>query len=227
MHILSKNTLTLGGFAGLREHRIVTDTRLFGQRKSPEASEGLGSFVYLADAQFNPHGETGMHSHMEIDVISVMIDGQVSHEGSLKNGQGLEEGDVQVQRAGGEGFSHNEINPNNQKNRMIQLWALPEEKGQPAGYKYYSPKAQGVTRIYGGSREQSDTFDSSTIIDIVKLETGKSIQLSNDSLTYVTDGNAEFVEENDRQTVQDGDLIRSTNSEVKAITPLSLIVVHQ
>jgi redox-sensitive bicupin YhaK (pirin superfamily) len=227
MHILSKSTLTLGGFAGLLEHRIVTDTRLFGQHKSPESSEGLGNFVYLADAQFNPHGETGMHSHMEIDVISVMIDGQVSHAGSLENGQGLEKGDVQVQRAGGDGFSHNEINPNSQKNRMIQLWAIPEEKGQPAGYKYYSPKAQGVTRIYGGNKQQSDTFDSSTIIDIVKLEIGENIQLANDSLVYVTDGNAEFVEENDRQTVQDGDLIRSINSEVRATASLSLIVVHQ
>lgn len=227
MNILSKNTLTLGGFAGLREHRLVTDTQLFGQRKSPETSEGLGNFVYLADAQFNPHGETGMHSHMEIDVISVMIDGQVSHEGSLENGQGLEKGDVQVQRAGGEGFSHNEINPDSQRNRMIQLWALPEEKGQPAGYKYYSPKAQGVTRIYGGSKEQSDTFNSSTIIDIIKLDVGKSIQLPNESLVYVTDGSAEFTEANDRQAVQDGDLIRSIDAEVKAITPLSMIVVHQ
>lgn len=227
MHILSKNSLTLGGFAGLCEHRIVTDTQLFGQRKSPEASEGLGNFVYLADAQFNPRGETGMHSHLEIDVISVMINGQVSHAGSLENGQGLEEGDVQVQRAGGEGFSHNEINPGSQKNRMIQLWVLPEEKGQPAGYKYYSPKAQGATRIYGGSKEQSDTFDNSIIIDIVKLKTGESIQLPKESLVYVTNGNAKFAEASISQTVKDGDLIRSINSAAKAIAPSSLIVVHR
>lgn len=227
MQILSKDTLTLGGFAGLREHRIVTDTKLFGQHKSPDTSEGLGNFVYLADAQFNPHGETGMHSHLEIDVISVMIDGQVNHAGSLENGQGLEAGDVQVQRAGGEGFSHNEINPDGQKNRMIQLWALPEHKGQPAGYKYYSPDVVGVTRIYGGSKEQSDTFDNSTIIDIVRLEAGTGIQLPNESLVYVTAGNGEFVEVGDSRIVRDGDLIRSKNSEAKAITTLSLIVVHQ
>jgi len=227
MQILSKETLTLGGFAGLREHRIVTDSKLFGQHKSPETSDGLGNFVYLADAQFNPLGQTGMHSHLEIDVISVMIDGRVSHAGSLENGQGLEAGDVQVQRAGGEGFSHNEINPDSQKNRMIQLWALPEQKGQPAGYKYYSPEAAGVTRIYGGSKQQSDTFDNSTIVDIAILKADTSIQLPKESLVYVTGGNAEIVEMDDTQTVRDGDLIRSHNSTVKAITELSLIVVHQ
>ena len=34
---------------------------------------------------------------------------------------------VQVQRAGGEGFSHNEINPDDIENRMIQLWVVPEQ----------------------------------------------------------------------------------------------------
>lgn len=106
----------------------------------------------MADAKFNPKGETGMHPHKEIDVISVMIEGRVSHEGSLAHGQGLETGNVQVQRAGGEGFSHNEVNPDNKKNRMIQLWVLPEEEGQPAGYKYYIPALTGTTRVYGGNK---------------------------------------------------------------------------
>ena len=122
MQVLTRESLPLGGFAGLTEHRLVTDSRIFGARKSPGTSEGLGNFVYLADARFNPLGETGMHPHKEIDVISVMIEGRVSHEGSLEHGNSLETGDVQVQRAGGEGFSHNEINPDTQKNRMIQLW---------------------------------------------------------------------------------------------------------
>lgn len=54
---------------------------------------------------------------------------------------------MQVQRDGGEGFNHNEINPDDSKNRMLQVWALPEIKGQPASYKFYSPKLDGVTRI--------------------------------------------------------------------------------
>ncbi len=225
MQILSRESLPLGGFAGLREHRIVTDSRLLGARKTPATSEGLGQFVYLADAQFNPQGETGMHPHREIDVISVMIDGRVSHEGSLEHGKGLETGDVQVQRAGGEGFSHNEINPDSQKNRLIQLWALPDEKGQAAAYKYYSPKAVGVTRIYGGNKDQSETFDSSTTIDIIRLQPGTGIKLSNETLAYVTNGTAEFVEQSDAQTVQDGDLIRSKGVQVNAASELSMIVV--
>ena len=132
------------------EYHLVTDSRLFGKHKQAKTSEGSGSFVYLADAQYQPKGESGMHPHSEIDVISVIIDGRVSHEGSMEHGMDLVAGDVQVQRAGGEGFNHNEINPDDSKNRMLQVWAFPEVKGQPASYKFYSPKLDGITRIYGG-----------------------------------------------------------------------------
>ena len=125
MKILSRESLPLGGFAGIQEHRLVTDTHLFGKHKTPETSEGLGNMVYIADAQYNPNGESGMHPHSEIDVISVIVEGRVSHEGSMEHGKDLYAGDVQVQRAGGEGFEHNEINPDNSKNRMLQVWALP------------------------------------------------------------------------------------------------------
>ncbi|NRB39998.1 MAG: pirin family protein [Pseudomonadales bacterium] len=227
MQILSKKSLALGGFAGLREVRLVTDSRLFGSRKKPETAEGLGQFVYLADASFNPLGETGMHPHKEIDVISIMIDGRVSHEGSLEHGKGLEAGDVQVQRAGGEGFSHNELNPDDTANRMIQLWALPDEAGQPAGYKYYSPKAEGVTRIYGGDKSQSETFDSQTAIDIIHLSAGKSITLTGASLSYITAGSADYIDNTQRHRAEDGDLIRGHDIEITAHSDISIIAVSQ
>lgn len=211
MQILTRDTLPLGGFAGLTEHRLVTDSRLFTGRKSPQTFEGLGQFVYLADAKFNPHGETHMHPHKEIDVITIMLDGGVTHEGSLEHGKSLQAGDAQVQRAGGEGFAHNEINPSDKQNRLLQVWALPEESGRPADYKYYQPKAHGMTRIYGGTLEQNDTFDSSTFIDIVRLKAGESMQVSGDSMSYVTQGEVEILEDSQSVTATDGSLVQGKN----------------
>ena len=121
MKILSRDALKLVGFAGIVEHRLVTDSRIFGKHKEPETFEGLGNMVYLADAQYKPFGSSGMHPHSEIDVISIIIDGRVSHEGSMEHGKNLVAGDVQVQRAGGNGLSHNEINPDNGNNRLLQV----------------------------------------------------------------------------------------------------------
>lgn len=227
MQVLSRKSLPLGGFAGLTEHRLVTDRRVFGPRKAPNTFDGIGNFVYLADAQFNPHGETHMHPHKEIDVISIMLTGRVSHEGSLEHGQSLNAGEVQVQRAGGEGFSHNEINPDSTKNRMLQLWVLPEVAGEPAGYKHYRLKAKGVSCIYGGQKGQNKTFTSKTTIDIVRFASGESISFSNEILAYVSKGTADLSDENNSFSAEDGDLIRSYKTDIIATSDVEIIVVGQ
>ena len=227
MNILSKQDIKEGGFAGLREHRFVMDSKVFGLRKEATASDGLGNCVYLADAYFNPHGETGMHPHKEVDVISVMVEGRIAHEGSLEHGQVLKTGDVQVQRAGGEGFSHNEINPDDTKNRMVQLWVLPEAPGEAAAYKVYQPKASAVTRIYGGSADQENCFPSQTVIEIIHLNQGDELELEEEGLTYITKGRVEVEEGFSHAELQDGNLLHSTEAKIKALSDSSLISIYK
>jgi hypothetical protein len=74
MEILHRDDLPLGGFAGLREHRLVMGSKVYGDHREPGTWDGIGDFVYLADARFLPKGETRLHSHREIDVISVMVE---------------------------------------------------------------------------------------------------------------------------------------------------------
>lgn len=222
MEILHRDELERGGFAGLREHRLITDTRLFGEYKSSGAWNGLGNFVYLADARFLPHGDTRTHNHGEIDVISVMVEGRIKHEGSLEHGQLMESHHVQVQRAGGEGFSHNEINPDDMENRMIQLWVLPETPGQSAEYKLYSPKIGELTRVYGGATNQEETFDSHTLIDVGVIPAGKNISLSGDFIAYVTSGSGIL----NGQSVRDGHLVRNKGLEFRAEENAQIIVIH-
>lgn len=225
MQVLSRKSLPLGGFAGLTEHRLITDRRIFGARKSANTFDGIGNFVYLADAKFNPYGETHMHPHKEIDVITVMMSGRVSHEGSLEHGQSLKAGEVQVQRAGGEGFSHNEINPDSSKNRLLQLWVLPEVAGEKAGYKLYPLEEKGITRIYGGAKNQLQTFASKTTIDIVRLVSGESINFNNEILAYVSNGTAEISDENNTFNAEDGDLIRSYKTDIVATSDVEIVVI--
>ena len=128
IQILNRDSLELGGFAGIREHRLVVDPKVFGSNAT-RAWPGIGNFVYLADAKFIPNGETHLHPHKEIDVISIIVDGRISHKGTLEEGKIIGANHVQVQRAGGEGFLHNEVNPDDKENRMIQMWVRPEKVG--------------------------------------------------------------------------------------------------
>jgi len=188
MEILTFDELPQGGFAGLIERQFVTDRRVFKKPKNESVFDGIGNFVYLADANFLPKGETGMHGHKEVDVISVMVEGEVSHAGSLEHGKGLVAGSVQVQRAGAEGFKHNEINPNSQPNHMIQLWVMPDELGEPAGYKTYRPADGEVKNIYGGNKSQTTTFYSKTAIDVGQLKVGQTAKKSGPVMAFISKG---------------------------------------
>jgi hypothetical protein len=223
MEILKRDSLKEGGFSGLKEHRLIKDPELFGPQGNNDGSwPGLENFVYLADARFMPHGETRMHSHHEIDVISLMVDGNIKHEGSLEHGNDLSRNDVQMQRAGGEGFSHNEINPDENWNRLIQLWALPEVAGQPAGYKVYKPVIGELTRIYGSEKNSDADFPSKTKIDVGLLTKGQQIEVDGSFLSYITRGHGLV----NNELVQDGDLIRGSSLEFKASDDVQLIVIH-
>lgn len=222
MEILHRDDLPLGGFAGLREHRLVMGSKVYGDHREPGTWDGIGDFVYLADARFLPKGETRLHSHREIDVISVMVEGRIAHEGSLKHGQEMSDTDIQVQRAGGEGFSHNEVNPDDTENRMIQLWVLPERSGEPAGYKFYRSKPGGMTRVYGGSTDEDETFASDTLIEVGLLEAGQNASISGPYLAYLTRGSGLV----NGTPVIDGDLIRGEDLAFVATEDAQLIVVH-
>jgi len=220
--ILHHDDLTLCGFAGHNKLRLVMGPKVFGGQNEAGAWPGIGNFVYLADARFNPHGETRLHPHREVDVISVMVEGRIAHEGSLEHGQEIIAGQVQVQRAGGEGFSHNEINPDDVKNRMIQVWVSPEVPGQPASYKLYSPEPGNLMRIYGGPDGQDETYASKTLIDVGILAKGNDVRIDGPYMVYVTKGAGLA----NGEQVKDGDLVRGEDLVFAAGEDTQLIAVH-
>jgi len=192
MKVLQYRDLPQGGFNGLEERRFVTDQRVFGSHKIAQTFNGLGNFVYLADASFLPYGETRMHPHKEIDVISVMTKGEIAHQGSLEHGSNLQQNMAQVQRAGGEGFSHNEVNSSAARNQLIQIWVLPDETGEPAGFKTYRFESGKLTKIYGGKKNQSATFYSHTGISVGLANTGDTFSLKGEVMAYLPDGAAQI-----------------------------------
>ncbi len=223
MEILHRDNLKLGGFAGLREHRLVMDPKVFGDSADSGSWSGIGNFVYLADAKFIPKGETHLHPHREIDVISLIVDGKISHEGTLQAGNVINTNQVQVQRAGGEGFTHNEVNPDDKENRMIQLWVTPEKAGEKAGYKLYSLEQGNIIRVYGGTNNQSETFASQTIIDVGLIDANQKISFDGEFIAYVTRGNGILQGE----SVTNGDLIHGYDLTFEANTDSQIIIVRK
>ncbi|PCH62750.1 MAG: pilus assembly protein [SAR86 cluster bacterium] len=222
MHILNYEELPQGGFAGLLERQFVTDERVFGPKSNPLRFDGIGNFVYLADANFTPKGSTGMHGHKEIDVISVMVQGSIEHAGSLEHGQTLHAGMVQIQRAGGEGFRHDEINPDASENHMIQLWVLPDDAGEPAGYQVFTPQSGERLQVYGGSKSQTERFYSRTSIDVALLKQGKSLSHRGEVMVFLCSGEVLI----NGQKVAARTLVRADSIELEAVNDAQIILIY-
>ncbi|MDX2471304.1 MAG: pirin family protein [SAR324 cluster bacterium] len=208
MELLKREQTHLGGFAGLRENRLITDASVFGPPRGGAWPKGIGNFVYLADARFQPHGDTRMHPHREIDIISFMVEGRLRHEGSLGEGSILEGKDVQVQRAGAKGLIHNEVNPDDQWNHMLQLWVLPDEQGKATDYQIITPKLGELTPVYGSVKSET-TLDSKTLISAGLFSEGTNFLGTGEFLCYLIQGKGNL---NGKELVE-GDLVRGRDFE--------------
>ena len=68
------------------------------------------------------------HPHRDMEIITYVREGAISHEDSLGNMGRTEAGDVQVMSAG-TGITHSEWNSDPVDVRLFQIWIMPDRRG--------------------------------------------------------------------------------------------------
>ncbi|MEI2433006.1 pirin family protein [Lysobacter yananisis] len=68
------------------------------------------------------------HSHADMEIITYVRDGAITHQDNLGNRGRTEAGDVQVMSAGG-GIQHAEYNLEPGTTRIFQIWIIPDARG--------------------------------------------------------------------------------------------------
>jgi len=68
------------------------------------------------------------HPHADMEIITYVRDGAITHQDSLGNKGRTEAGDVQVMSAG-TGIRHAEYNAENETTRIFQIWIIPDARG--------------------------------------------------------------------------------------------------
>jgi redox-sensitive bicupin YhaK (pirin superfamily) len=76
---------------------------------------------------FPPHG------HADMEIITYVREGAITHEDNLGNKGRTEAGDVQVMSAGS-GIRHAEYNREPVTTRIFQIWILPNGRGKPPAW---------------------------------------------------------------------------------------------
>jgi len=68
------------------------------------------------------------HPHSDMEIITYVREGAITHQDSLGNKGRTEAGDVQVMSAGS-GITHAEYNLENETTRLFQIWIVPSKRG--------------------------------------------------------------------------------------------------
>ncbi|MDR3305848.1 MAG: pirin family protein [Clostridiales Family XIII bacterium] len=76
------------------------------------------------------------HPHEDMEIISYVVDGELTHGDSMGNKQTLTRGQVQYMSAG-RGVTHSEFNLGGDLLRFLQIWILPDGKGHTPNYGDY------------------------------------------------------------------------------------------
>ena len=89
------------------------------------------------------------HGHRDMEIITYVIDGELSHRDSMGNGETIRPHEVQRMTAG-TGVLHSEYSSPTDRTHLLQIWILPEKENLQPGYeqKVFAPEEkQGKLRL--------------------------------------------------------------------------------
>ena len=92
-----------------------------------------GNLRVWNDDTIAPHTGFPPHPHRDMEIITYVREGAITHEDSLGNKGRTEAGDVQVMSAG-TGIRHSEYNMEDESTRIFQIWIMPTRNGEAPGW---------------------------------------------------------------------------------------------
>src|SRR5205085_2238313 len=128
------------GWLNTRHHFSFADYR------DPKRMD-WGALRVWNDDEIAPQSGFPPHPHADMEIITYVREGAITHQDSLGNQGRTEAGDVQVMSAGS-GIRHAEYNLEPETTRLFQLWLLPAAGGgQPTWGTRPFPKADRAGRF--------------------------------------------------------------------------------
>ncbi len=93
----------------------------------------FGALRVINDDLIAPHTGFDLHPHRDMEIISYVVNGSLTHQDSMGNKHTITRGQVQYMSAG-TGVFHSEHNNGDDELRMLQIWILPDRYGHTPHY---------------------------------------------------------------------------------------------
>lgn len=195
---------------------------------------GFGALRVLNDDVIEPASGFGMHPHKDMEIITIVLAGTVTHKDSMDNVGQVPAGDVQVMSAG-TGVTHSEYNASpTEQLKLFQIWIEPKSKNVTPQYGQYTfpqPKANYVQELVspiGGRRRLMINQDA--YISRVFVDAGATVEYpvkvgGNGVYVFVVDG--EVVVGKDKLAARDAlGVLGVTSVGLEAKTAATVLLVE-
>ena len=194
---------------------------------------GWGALRVWNDDTIAPHSGFPPHSHADMEIITYVREGAISHKDSLGNAGRTVAGDVQVMSAGS-GITHSEYNMEEDTTRIFQIWIIPDRQGQPPSWGERSfPKGQRSGRfvaLASGFKEDAEALPLLTqarvLGDTLKAGETTDYELGTDRFGYLVPAKGTVEVNGVRLDTGDGAAIRDEPAlRVRALDDAELVLV--
>ncbi len=81
-----------------------------------------------------PHKGFAAHQHHDMEIITYVISGEVTHKDSMDNQTVIRPNEIQRMSAGS-GITHSEYNLSDELLELLQIWILPDQKNLTPSYE--------------------------------------------------------------------------------------------
>ena len=150
----------------------------------------------------------GEHAHDNMEILSLVLGGQLEHRDSMGNGSILTPGEVQYMSAGS-GVRHSEFNPSpTEPVHFYQVWIVPDETGATPRYGQTTLdlKQPGVQPIAGDGA--AIELRENAAVSFLRVDAGETLVVPRSrphQWVQVLAGSGEVVAGDARQPVGEGD----------------------
>ena len=203
----------------------------FGDYANP-ARMGFRTLRVINDDKIAPQRGFGLHPHRDMEIITYVREGAITHTDSLGHEGRTEAGDVQVMSAG-TGIRHAEANKEAIETILFQIWILPDATGhEPRWETRNFPKKQGLELLVSGKPEDQSQkplfIHQNAAIWRLTLDKGQEFTLPTDIrrgyYLLMSEGEISFLD----QTLRKGDgaeIERLSSIPIHANEPSELLII--
>lgn len=179
----------------------------------------FGQLRVFNDDTIAPKSGFSPHSHRDMEIITYVREGAITHEDSEGNRARIEAREVQVMTAGS-GITHAEYNLESVTSKMFQVWIMPEQKGlAPSWQKAKLPDdTMGLTLMASGRHDSPLRIHQHADFYVGELSAGTQLEqtLSGDAYIVISKGVVHI----DNTVAQPGDAVEVTQQDTISLEAL-------